>query len=45
MGNDVHNRDIIKYEDYKQFGSTSKILFNGQDITPPQKTPDTPPKH
>ena len=45
MGNDVHIRDIIKYEDYKQFGSTSKIIYNGQDITPPQKTPDTPPKH
>jgi hypothetical protein len=44
MGNDVHIRDTIKYSDYKQFGSTSKIIFNGQDITPPQKTPETPPK-
>jgi hypothetical protein len=45
MGNDVHIRDTIKYSDYKQFGSTSKIIFNGQDITPPQKTPETPPKN
>ena len=45
MGNDVHMRDTVKYSDYKQFGSTSKIIFNGQDITPPQKTPDTPPKN
>jgi hypothetical protein len=46
MGQDVHIRDTIKYSDYKQFGSTSKIIFNGQDITPP-KTPDAsqkPPK-
>jgi hypothetical protein len=47
MSNDVHIRDTIKYSDYKQFGSTSKIIYNGQDITPPQKTPtppNTPPK-
>lgn len=33
---DVHIRDIIKYSDYKRFGSTSKIIFDGQDITPQQ---------
>jgi hypothetical protein len=43
LANDVHIRDTIKYSDYKQFGSTSKIIYNGQDITPP-KTPNTPPK-
>ncbi|HEY6489264.1 MAG: hypothetical protein WCC26_08130 [Terracidiphilus sp.] len=31
---DVHIRDIIKYTDYKRFGSTSKIIYDGQDITP-----------
>jgi hypothetical protein len=36
MAEDVHIRDIIKYTDYKRFGSTSKILFDGQDITPKQ---------
>jgi hypothetical protein len=36
MTEDVHIRDIIKYTDYKRFGSTSKIIFDGQDITPNQ---------
>jgi len=30
---DVHIRDTIKYTDYKRFGSTSKIIYEGQDIT------------
>ena len=34
MAQDVHIRDIIKYSDYKRFGSTSKIIYEGQDITP-----------
>jgi hypothetical protein len=42
MGDDVHIRDTVKYSDYKQFGSSSKIIYNGKDITPPQKQPDTP---
>lgn len=33
LAQDVHIRDIIKYTDYKQFGSTSRIIYNGQDIT------------
>src|SRR6202789_2065098 len=33
MSQDVHIRDIIKYSDYKKFGSTSKILYEGQDIS------------
>jgi len=41
MGEDVHIRDIIKYTDYKQFGSTSKIIYEGRDITPP-KQPNQP---
>lgn len=36
MTEDVHIRDIIKYTDYKRFGSTSKIIYEGQDITPQQ---------
>jgi len=35
MAQDVHMRDTIKYTDYKQFGSTVKILYEGQDITAP----------
>jgi hypothetical protein len=45
MAQDVHIRDIVKYSDYKQFGSTTKIIYDGQDITTPdQKPPDAPPK-
>jgi hypothetical protein len=49
MSEDVHMRDVIKYTDYKQFGSTSKIIYNGQDITnnnAPQKPaqPNVPAK-
>jgi hypothetical protein len=34
MAQDVHMRDTIKYADYKRFGSTAKIIYDGQDITP-----------
>ncbi len=44
MAQDVHIRDIVKYSDYKQFGSTSKIIYEGQDITPGTKQPDAQPK-
>ncbi len=41
MAQDVHIRDIIKYTDYKRFGSTSKIIYNGQEIgSPDNKQPD-----
>ena len=33
MSQDVHMRDTIKYTDYKRFGSTIKIIYDGQDIT------------
>ncbi len=49
---DVHIRDVIKYTDYKRFGSTSKIIYDGQDISPDtpknksgqQPTPQTKPQ-
>ncbi len=47
MEEDVHIRDIVKYTDYKRFGSTSKIIYQGQDITPTQpntKNAPTPTK-
>jgi hypothetical protein len=34
MAQDVHIRDTIKYSDYKQYGVTTKVLYEGQDITP-----------
>jgi hypothetical protein len=36
MAEDVHVRNIVKYTDYKQFGSTMKIIYDGKDVTPPQ---------
>jgi hypothetical protein len=44
LAQDVHIRDIIKYTDYKQFGSTTRIIYDGQDITAPEKAPDPQPK-
>ena len=45
MGSDVHIRDIIKYSDYKRFGSTTKITYEGQDITQNgDKQPEAKPK-
>jgi hypothetical protein len=29
---DVHIREVVKYEDYKRFGSSVKILYQGQEI-------------
>jgi hypothetical protein len=49
---DIHIREIVKYEDYKRFGAKTKILYNGQEIpkgeqkpdqTKPQGTPPNPP--
>jgi hypothetical protein len=43
---DIHIREIVKYEDYKRFGSSVKILYQGQEVpkgtTPDQKTPQPP---
>jgi len=45
LGQDVHMRDVIKYSDYKRFGSTTKIIYDGQDITnQDKKQPDPKPK-
>lgn len=46
---DVHIKEIVKYEDYKRFGSNVKILYQGKELpkgeqkpgqTPEQKKPD-----
>jgi hypothetical protein len=41
---DVHIKEIVKYEDYKRFGSNVKILYQGKEIPKdeqkPQQTPD-----
>jgi hypothetical protein len=42
---DVHIREIVKYEDYRRFGSNVKILYNGKEVekAPQQKAPDQKP--
>ena len=39
-GGDVQMRVIIKYTDYKRFGSETKILYNGQELPDSQKKPN-----
>ena len=44
LAQDVHMRDVIKYSEYKRFGSTTKIIYDGQDISTPDKQPNPKPK-
>ncbi|HEY6764708.1 MAG TPA: hypothetical protein VI386_08045 [Candidatus Sulfotelmatobacter sp.] len=37
---DIHIREIVKYEDYKRFGSNVKILYDGKELPPGAKKPD-----
>jgi hypothetical protein len=37
---DVHIVEIVKYEDYKRFGTNVKILFNGQEVPKGEQKPD-----
>jgi hypothetical protein len=40
---DIHIREIVKYEDYKRFGSSVKILYQGQEVQkaePKDQKPD-----
>jgi hypothetical protein len=45
---DVHIRQIVKFEDYKRFGSNVRILYNGQEVPKAnqkdQKAPPDQPK-
>jgi hypothetical protein len=47
LASDVHIRDVVKYSDYKRFGSTTKIIYDGQDIsnsgTQPTSQPNSKP--
>jgi hypothetical protein len=40
---DVHMKDTIKYTDYKRFGSTAKIIYDGKEISTPDAKPDAKP--
>ena len=41
MSSDIHIRQIVRYTDYKQFRSTVKLIFEGQDVT--KNTPQPQP--
>jgi len=36
---DVHIRQTVKYSDYKRFGSTTTIIYNGQELPPAGSQP------
>lgn len=37
---DVHIKEIVKYQDYKRFGTNVKILYEGKELPPGEKKPD-----
>src|SRR5216683_7927695 len=37
---DIHIREIVKYADYKRFGSNVKILYEGKELPPGEKKPE-----
>jgi len=39
MAQDVHLRETVKYTDYKQFGATMKLLYEGQEVPAPEAKP------
>jgi hypothetical protein len=39
MAQDVHVRSIVKYSNYKRFGSSIKITFQGQEVSQEQQQP------
>lgn len=46
LSNDVHMRELVKYTNYKHFGSSVRITFDGQEVgkdTPDSGTKPTPP--
>jgi hypothetical protein len=44
LAQDVHIREIVKYTDYKQFRSTARLIFEGQDVTGNGARPGTAPE-
>ncbi len=39
---DVHIKEIVKYEDYKRFGSNVKVLYQGKELPPADKKNQQP---
>jgi hypothetical protein len=45
LSQDVHLRQVVKYTDYKQYGSTSQLIYEGQEIQgAPKDDPAQKPK-
>ena len=44
LSQDVHIRQVVKYSDYKQYGSTSTIIFEGQEVPNEPKDSQKPPQ-
>jgi hypothetical protein len=42
---DVHIKEIVKYEDYKRFGTNVKILYEGKEIPKAEKPPEKKPEN
>jgi hypothetical protein len=36
---DVHTRQVVKYENYRRFGSNTRIIFEGQELKREDQTP------
>jgi hypothetical protein len=43
IAEDVHVRSIVKYSNYKRFGSSIKITFQGQEVSQQQQQPGQQP--
>jgi hypothetical protein len=43
-GGSVKIREIIKYTNYRRFGSKSKIIYDGQEVKKAEPKPQTPPE-
>jgi hypothetical protein len=39
---DVHIREIVKYEDYRRFGANSRILYEGKEVPKAEPKPNPP---
>ena len=44
MTGDIHIREIVKYENYKKFGSKTRITYEGKELPPGEKKDQTPPE-
>ena len=42
--NDVRIREIVKYENYKKFGSKTRITYEGKELPPGEKNPQPEPQ-